>query len=102
MNAKATAIPNQNYVKNQDQEIEESIIEEDIQTGQNQVETGPVTPLISSQTKGKAKMNLFKMKPPIPSKGISMMNIDEPSEKSNVDETFDEMYSNHQAKKNIR
>jgi hypothetical protein len=62
----------------------------------------PVTPLISSQTKGKAKMHLFMMKPPMPSKGLSLLAEGEPSEKSHVDETYDEMYSNHQAQKNIR
>lgn len=47
------------------QNIEESIIEEDINMHENQ---SPTTPLITSKTKGKGKLNLFKMKPPKPYK----------------------------------
>lgn len=47
------------------QNIEESIIEEDITMPENQ---SPTTPLITSKTKGKGKLNLFQMKPPKPFK----------------------------------
>ena len=50
------------------QNIEESIIEEDIAMPENQ---SPTTPLITSKTKGKGKLNLFQMKPPKPFKQTS-------------------------------
>lgn len=45
-------------------EIEESIIEEDIDLGTGQVVQSPVSPLINSRTKGKGKLDLFMMRPP--------------------------------------
>ena len=55
-----------NKIKHDETEnIEESIIEEDINVNENQ---SPSTPLITSKTKGKGKLNLFKMKPPKPFK----------------------------------
>ena len=52
-------------------EIEESIIEEEIETGghNTQGRTGaqsPASPLINSRTKGKGKLDLFMMRPPKP------------------------------------
>ncbi len=57
--------------RNPDEEIEESIIEEDIpgQNGRDEEEDKawqPNSPLITSKTKMKAKANLFMMKPPKP------------------------------------
>ena len=51
---------------NMNNEIEESIIEEDIQT--SHAVGSPASPLINSKTKGKSKMPLLMMKPPKPQK----------------------------------
>lgn len=51
---------------NLNNEIEESIIEEDIQT--SHAVGSPASPLINSKTKGKSKMPLLMMKPPKPQK----------------------------------
>ena len=56
---------NKNRLIDETQNIEESIIEEDIIMNEHQ---SPTTPLITSKTKGKGKLNLFQMKPPKPFK----------------------------------
>lgn len=58
-------------------------------------------------TKGKAKMHLFMMRPPKPSVSIAKtdnINVinESHSEKSHVEETIDDLYSNANASKNIR
>ena len=55
-------VPNLTNQKNE--EIEESIIEEDIQSQRGH--QSPASPLINSRTKPKGKLNLFKLNPPKP------------------------------------
>ena len=62
-----------NKNKQEDNEIEESIIEEEINMAENH-QSSPTTPLITSKTKGKGKLNLFKMKPPKPFKQSAAFN----------------------------
>ena len=58
--------PGKNTIE-QNNDIEESIIEEDIVTN-SQIMQSPSSPLITSKTKQKGKMGLFMMKPPKPFK----------------------------------
>ena len=57
-------------------EIEESIIEEDIEVGAGPMVQSPTSPLINSRTKGKGKLDLFMMRPPKPD-GRSRHNSNE-------------------------